>query len=435
MDECISIRQDVLPLRYQKVEEKYISDCINCGICISSCPIIPISNLRSAGEEDICESIREDLEKNCVSNVVIDKVFACSRCGICVDLCPFDINIFDLQQALRCQIMAENAIELPSSHVKAKLEIHGRVWNSADIDTAIVSLQTKPGERQWVEEIPQTPEQSDMVLFLGCHCRRYVDKIKLLIHILEAVGLKFVTVGGGKTCCGTPLQCIGKLIEADNQGKTLVSELSRYSPKIVALLCPTCFYRLHSEIPKYCEVPFEVIHVNKLIAERIHNISFSNEVNRKVTFHDPCRLKVCGDYEPARTILKNIPGISLVEMNDHTEQHHCCGGTAWAYHRGYANELREKVLKCAEETEADVLATACLFCYENFREVSDQYPFKIDEVLELLGEAMGIKSENRLERYSKSRDPEDIIEETQEYIDVSNINNEDFYQFIRIFFA
>jgi hypothetical protein len=48
---------------------------------------------------------------------------------------------------------------------------------------------------------------------------------------------------------------------------------------------------------------------------------------------------------------------------------------------------------------------------------------------------MGIKSENRLERYSKSRDPEDIIEETQEYIDVSNINNEDFYQFIRIFFA
>ena len=105
-----------------------------------------------------------------------------------------------------------------------------RLWNSNDIEDAFVSIQTKPWDRRWIEEVSQNPKQMDMILFLGCHTRRYVDKINFVIDILDAVGLKAVTIRGGKLCCGTPAQCVGKLSYADEPGIKLISKLSRYNP-------------------------------------------------------------------------------------------------------------------------------------------------------------------------------------------------------------
>ena len=92
-------------------------------------------------------------------------------------------------------------------------------------------------------------------------------------------------------------------------------------------------------------------------------------------------------------------------------------------------------MRCAAETGADVLATACLFCHENFSKVSSEYPYEILDVLELLGEGMGMRHENKLKKYATYNNPEQVIDEAGAYIDVSSHERADLLQFLRVFFG
>ena len=432
MKRCLSIRGDILPRRYSELEKQILSECVSCGICISACPVLPMSDLSKVKAKDISEEVSGALRGACVSENVIERAFACSRCGICIDICPKDLNVYDFQQALRGRIMSAGGRDLKFPN----LLINGRIWDTNTIDEALVSIQIKPWDRPWVDEIPQNPKAVDTVLFLGCHNRRHVSTISTVVDILKSLQLEFVTVGGGNLCCGTPAQIVGRLSDGDKQGSRLISALSRYKPREVIVICPACHYRMQKEISQFCNVPFAIRHVHTTIAERLHKASFVQELDRKVTFHDPCKLgRMSGDYESARTVLRGIPDVSLVEMADNRKESRCCGGTAWLYNPDYAERLRESAMRCAAETGADVLATACLFCHENFSKVSAEYPYEILDVLELLGEGMGVRHENKLKKYATYNNPEQVINEAGAYIDVSSHERADLLQFLRVFFG
>ena len=49
----VSSKQDILPLRFVRLEEKAISECISCGTCVDVCPCIPMSKLQDMNPEEI----------------------------------------------------------------------------------------------------------------------------------------------------------------------------------------------------------------------------------------------------------------------------------------------------------------------------------------------------------------------------------------------
>jgi Fe-S oxidoreductase len=139
---------------------------------------------------------------------------------------------------------------------------------------------------------------------------------------------------------------------------------------------------------------FKVLHVteyfNQLIKEG--KIQFNKAVKANVTYHDPCNLgrlsedwyhwqgqrlrngilepeKIWrrgdkGVYEPPREILKQIPGINLVEMERTRDNAFCCGGGA-----GVKNTYKEYALETARErfeevkgTGAEMIVTCCPAC-------------------------------------------------------------------------
>ena len=52
-----------------------------------------------------------------------------------------------------------------------------------------------------------------------------------------------------------------------------------------------------------------------------------NTAPQRVTYHDPCDLgRNGGEYEAPRKILKAIPGLELVEMENIRAASVCCGG-------------------------------------------------------------------------------------------------------------
>jgi len=227
MENSLLQGRSILPDRFVKLEEKTINECISCGVCIDVCPCVPMGSLGNIPNEDITEEIKHFLEGDILSETVIDRAFDCSRCGICLDICPNNIDVYGLQQALRCQIVAQGKRELTLHGIK----LGDRVWDDFDFDNILASIQVKPREKRWIDGIPNKTQQKDTVVYLGCSTVRYVSKINVMLDILEMLGIDFVAIVG--VCCGTRAQIVGKLKEADLQGLQLISVLKNLEPKQV----------------------------------------------------------------------------------------------------------------------------------------------------------------------------------------------------------
>jgi heterodisulfide reductase subunit D len=422
MNDELSLRHDMLPERYIQLEKAFLSECVSCGVCVDVCPCIPFSSIRDMGSKEISKEIKAALADGNLSDAVVERAFACSRCGICIDICPKGIDVYELQQALRCQILNQGRRKLTLNQIHTG----ARVYDDYDVDNVLSSIQIRPDEKRWVDDLSPDIPRKGTVLFLGCSTRRYVDKINTTIDILESLGLDFITLAGGVFCCGARSQAVGKLREADREGERLIAALAGYGAEEVLVFCPACLHMLKEELPNVTPLPFTVKHVFEIILENLGKLHFRHAVNKTVTFHDPCKLgRMCHDYESARAVLRAIPGVNVVEMSDSREKSNCCGGTAWRYNPDYARRLGKKAMDCAAETGADIMATACMLCYMRFYDMAAEYPFDIRDVLSIIGESLGIEYENKLIKYRGYHDPERVIAEAREYIQASEYSAEE----------
>ena len=136
--------------------------------------------------------------------------------------------------------------------------------------------------------------------------------------------------------------------------------------------CPHCFNSLKNEYPQIGEFAppgTRIIHHSELIKELISDkkIEVSNDINEKVTFHDPCYLGRYNDsYQEPRDVLVQIGAKNLVEMKDNKERGKCCG--AGGGHFWMDMKVGERVnvqrTEQALETGASTVATGCPFCLQ-----------------------------------------------------------------------
>ena len=85
-------------------------------------------------------------------------------------------------------------------------------------------------------------------------------------------------------------------------------------------------------------------------------------MKEKITYHDPCHLVRGQEVEQQpRQLLKLIPGIELVEME---ESNRCCGG-AGIYsiiHEDLSMSILDKKMANIAATGANVIVTGCPGC-------------------------------------------------------------------------
>jgi Fe-S oxidoreductase len=112
----------------------------------------------------------------------------------------------------------------------------------------------------------------------------------------------------------------------------------------------------------------QVQHYTQFVARLIEEgrLTFSGEVNKIVTYHDPCFLgKQNGIFEEPRAILKSIPGLDFREFDRSRERSLCCeggGGRMWVEATTGGERLAEVRVKDAVAMGVEVIATACPFC-------------------------------------------------------------------------
>ncbi|UCH50666.1 MAG: (Fe-S)-binding protein [Chloroflexota bacterium] len=394
---------------YGQRKKQVIQDCDLCGICLDVCPSVPLTTLSSMPPAYILEKVINLLKDGTTSEEAYIRAASCMSCGICQDVCPKDIN----PVIIRALIRLELARLEKKSYSLMEIKVGDSTYFVPDM---IASMQVKPEEKRWLTHVPDNPPQKDIVVFRGCGLVMMPDKILLVSEILERLGLDFVIVAGGEYCCGVRYLSMD-LDKADAHGKALLHALGSFKPKQVLLSCPECVYQVAQYDKKITPAHFQYESLFHFLSQHVGELGFTQPVNKMVTLHEPCSLsRMLGDTTSLRTILKAIPGLELREMSKNKEQSICCGAVA-SRKLPVGETMVRQCLEEAAKTGAEVMVDACLGCHFQFLPEEPKYPFQVEYVLTLVGEAMGIVHEDKIRKFYQYGDADKIMAESKENIE------------------
>jgi Fe-S oxidoreductase len=178
-------------------------------------------------------------------------------------------------------------------------------------------------------------------------------------------------VSNDERCCGHDALWNGNAEKFKKLAAINLEVIRSSGAKQVVFSCPEGYYTFKHYYPEYFgELDFKPVHILDFLAQSINDggLQFKEAGNKRVTYHDPCRLgRLAGIYDAPRRLLGNLPGVDLVEMPRSRENGVCCGTSGWMNCSSCSKEIQLQRLDEARATGADELVTACPKCQIHFR--------------------------------------------------------------------
>ena len=243
-------------------------------------------------------------------------------------------------------------------------------------------------------------ERGEVAYFAGCTASyRSPDTAQITLRLLAYLYPKGVVALGAKEfCCGSPYIRTGQVdftVEKDQKNinfqvsdliKNNVQTLVERGVKTVIFSCSGCYKTAMQDWPKFTDVPFERIHLSQILAKAIEEGRITlKSYPKTITYHDPCHLgRHMKEFDAPRAILNAIPDVTIHEMRHSRNRALCCGAGAGvkAGFPDLALEIAKMRVKEAQDINAEVIVTACLFCKNNLQDAMDAVGSSI-EVLDL----------------------------------------------------
>ena len=296
-----------------------------------------------------------------------DEIWACTTCRACDEVCPLWVEHIDkIVDARRNLVMEQSKIPETAEGALRSIEDRGHPWRG-----------TTSTRMDWAEgmDITVLSEDSDVdVLFwVGCTSALEDRSVKIaqsFAQILKSAGVNFGVLGPEESCCGDPARRLGNEYLFQMQAEKNIEILKGYNVKKIVTACPHGYHVLKNEYPQFGG-EFEVLHHTEFIAQLLREgkLKIGNGVQGTLTYHDSCYLgRYNNVYKQPREILKSVPGIAFVEMEDNSKRGFCCGGGGgrmWLEERT-GQRISEMRTEQAMKTGAQIISTACPFCLQMF---------------------------------------------------------------------
>jgi NADPH-dependent glutamate synthase beta subunit-like oxidoreductase len=227
----------------------------------------------------------------------------------------------------------------------------------------------------------------------------YLEIPKSVIGILNQNNIVPVVLSGEK-CCGHDAIWRGDVETFKTLAEYNVNLFKDAGVKTLIFNCAEGYYTWKYEYKDMYkgkdEFDFEIYHITEFILKEklLEDISFPSLDKIKVTYHDPCRLgRMSNVFDAPREVLKQIPSVQIVEMEDTMQDAECCGVSAYISCNEDSKKFQEKKILQAIETGAEYLITACpkciahLNCYLNeHRELKEK--IKVIDIISFLGKQL-----------------------------------------------
>ncbi len=354
--------------------------CTECGRCTSVCPANTVG--KSLSPRDIILDLRNLMHADpikafgngqpeheplpiigAVTATAPESLWECTTCGACMEACPVFIEqmpkIVDMRRFL---VMEEADFPDTMGEALTSLESRGHPFRG-----------TQSSRIDWTDGLNvrtmADTQDAEVLFWVGCGgalLERNQSVVRATAQLLEKAGVKFAILGREEKCTGDPARRIGNEFLFEMMAKENVETLNGYKVKKIVTSCPHCFNTFANEYPQFGG-KYEVFHHSEFLAALVSEgrLKPVAEIDKKITFHDPCYLgRHNGVFDAPRQLVQISAKTAPVEMKQSRENGFCCGGGGGM---SFIDEPKDKRVNQERarqvlETDAEILAVGCPFC-------------------------------------------------------------------------
>jgi Fe-S oxidoreductase len=371
----------MLKMNVQELVQKHkLLECIQCGMCTGCCPVANKANL------NIRRYMREVSALGKLNIHPQDELWSCTNCATCAIRCPKDMFPYEFLIDIRSMAVEQGQIAPTIRDALESIFKNGNPW---------ARVRNKRSEWSQGLNVKHISQGAEILYYVGCtpaYDPRIQSVAKSLVTCFEKTGLNFGILGDEESCCGSEVYGMGEKGLFEFLVEENMKVFNKYNVKQMVTNCPHGFHAFKN---RYNQTSIEVQHHTQLLAKLIENqkLNFSEELNKKVIYHDPCFLgKQNNIYDEPRKVIESIPGVQLLEFDRSRSRSLCCeggGGRMWVDIQG--PRLAEIRVKDAVAAGADILAVACPFCLltieDAVKTTSNEGKIQIMDIAELVAQA------------------------------------------------
>jgi Fe-S oxidoreductase len=383
--------------------------CTRCGKCVEVCPVTGPGGVK-AEPVAVISGIIDILKTGDGPEASRKWANACVLTGECIKACDYGVNPrFMLNMA---RVMMARHDDGPAAQRRNGVEGFRKVAREvAHIsqmqlsDEVLTRLGQKPGGSPAPDTVP------DFVFYTGCNVLKTPHIALLALDIMDTLGVTYHVMGGPTHCCGVVQMRTGDVATSGRFAEATMDKLAASKTGQVLAWCPSCHTQFNETTLPTIEKtrgskPFEMTPFMLFLRKNLDRLRpfLGKRVPMRVALHRHPGLK--GVVEAAEDILQAVPGVELVDL------HQPAVGMMSNYFRAlpaYRRELQKNELDAAERAGVDALVAVYHADHRELCAHERDYSFRVMNLLEIVGESMGIHHDDAFKRLKIMQDADAIM--------------------------
>ena len=391
--------------------------CTKCGACFSACPITGPAGLGEADPQAVVSGVLDILRLGQGAAQAEQWARACVLSGECIKACDYGVNPRFLLAMARLAMTGKNE---PRERRKAGVQNFRRMSEDVGIlsqlqlgDEALARLGQKPSQ-----PVADDGELPDVVFYTGCNVLKTPHIALLCLDIMDAIGTSYKVMGGPSHCCGVIQLRAGDTETSSRFAGNTINKLARSKSGEVLSWCPSCFVQFtENMLPTFeratGEKPFDMTPFMRFLQRNLGALRplLRERVELTIALHK--HPGVAGVVDAAEELLRAVPGITVVELGVPA-----VGLQSFnlATLPSYKKELQLRELEAAHAAGVDALVAVYHSDHRELCAHERDWPFRIINILEVVGESMGLHRHDRYKELKTLQDADQIVAECSDLI-------------------
>ncbi len=410
--------EDALFIRAEEMRDA----CTRCGKCVEVCPMTGPAGVGDVTSENVISGVLDIVRSGDGLNA--SKVWAkgCSLTGDCIAACNYGVNPRFLLAMARVA-MARKSSELRERR-KSGIENFRAVADGVNVlsrmqlaDAELARLGQQVTDRLQNGSTVKPGELPDFVFYTGCNVLKTPHIALLALDIMDALGVTYRVMGGPTHCCGVIQLRTGDTEISGRQAMSSLDKLAEGKTGVISW-CASCHVQFtETTIPTIEKMrgtrPFEMTPFMLFLATRFEQLRpmLKRSVPIRIALHKHQGVK--GVVEAGTALLRMVPDLEIVEL----------GQPAVGLMSNALNALPE-YKRGLQRAELEAVAAAGVdalvaFYHVDHRELcahERDWPFRIINILEIVGESMGLHHADKFKRLKIMQDADAIVADCHDLI-------------------